>query len=483
MSSMNEENVFFLRVKDLHKMEVHTCRADESVAEVAALMKDRNVSGVVVCAGRVPVGVITDRDLRNKVVVPSADPREVAASAIMSAPLITVGEDDYVFDVVYKMSKHRIHRVVVVDGAGSLRGVVTDSDVIRMQANTPSYLVRDLESASSLEELSALNRKIDALVGRLLGTGVRTRDLVRLIASLHDTLILRTIELLRREHRWTLPADFAFLVLGSEGRLEQTLQTDQDNAIVYGDALSPPDVATVEAFSQALIDGLLAIGVPECPGGIMAKNPAWRQSRGAWMDQIARWGTVPSPENILHYSMFADLRTLYGNSALERDLKDHIVRHTRQNSVFLAHMAKNVVRFPPPVGFFGRIKTQVSGPHRGKLDIKKAGIFQITEGVKVIALEAGLVDGGTREKLEALEQQGLVSEGTATDLETSYNFLSFVRLRSQAQELAEGRPPTNQVDPEQLNSVERMRLRVAFSTVKSFHNLLRMRYRLNFIAD
>jgi CBS domain-containing protein len=453
------------------------------VTDVAALMKERNISGVVVCAGRVPVGVITDRDLRNKVVATGADPRQLAASSIMSAPLVTVREDEHVFEVVYKMSKHKIHRVVVVDGNGALCGVITDSDVIRMQTNTPSYLMRDLDRAANLEELAAVNRKVTELVVHLIRTGVRTRDLVRLIASIHDAVALRAIEILTHEQQWSLPSEFAFLVLGSEGRMEQTLQTDQDNAIVYGDDLPRADVENLEAFSRALIDALISIGVPECPGGMMAKNPAWRRSRQDWMDQIARWGALPNPANILQYSMFADLRTLYGDAELERQLKSHIARHIRQSSVFLAHMAKNVVGFSPPVGFFGRIKTESSGPNRGKFDVKKAGLFQITEGVKVLALEAGLLGGGTREKLDLLEQQELISEGTATDLAISYNFLSFVRLRSQVRAISEGKAPTNHIDPEELDSVERMRLKIAFSVVKSFQNLLRMRYRLNFISE
>lgn len=480
---MNEENVFFVPVRDLRRKEVHTCRAEARVTDVAALMKDRNVSGVVVCAGRVPLGVITDRDLRNKIVASGVDPRDVTASAIMSSPLVTVTEDDYVFDVVHKMSKHRIHRVVVTDGSGALRGMITDSDVIRMQANTPSYLVRDLESATTIEELRLINQRVTEFVVHLMGTGVRTRDLVRLISTIHDGVVLRTIEILTREGHWTLPADFAFVVLGSEGRMEQTLQTDQDNAMVYGDDLGPAARSTLEAFSNALIDGLVAIGVPPCPGGMMAKNPSWRRSLQEWKDEIARWGALPSPQNTLQYSMFADLRTLYGDASYENVLKDHIARHIRQNSVFLAHLAKNVVRFAPPIGFFGRFKTEKTGTNRGRIDLKKAGIFQITEGVKVLGLEGGLLRGGTREKLELLKQNGLISEGTATDLETSYNFLAYIRLRSQVQELSEGREPTNFIDPEHLNSVEKMRLRIAFSGVKSLQNLLRMRYRLNFISD
>lgn len=483
MDGVSEDNVFFLKVRDLRRKEVHTCASDATVAEVAALLRDRNVSGLVVCAGRLPVGVITDRDVRNKVVVPALDPRTVRASAVMSSPLITVRDDDYVFDVVYTMTRHRIHRVVVVDAAGSLCGVVTESDVVRLQTNTPSYLLRDLEHAVDLGELRKVNERVTELVVHLIQSGVKTRDLVRLISNIHDAVILRAIELLVEERRWDLPRDFAFLVLGSEGRMEQTLLTDQDNAIVYGDGLGPEETSLLEAFSRALIDRLIAIGVPECPGGMMARNAEWRRTLSAWTSQIAQWGSRPTPENILRYSMFADLRTLHGNGEFEVRLKEHIVRHIRQNSVFLAQLAKNILRFPPPLGLFGNVKTIKTGPHRGRLDVKKAGIFQISEGVKVLSLEAGFLEGGTREKLEHLEQRGALSAAEAGDLEASYNFLVFVRLRSQVQELVQGGPLTNFIDPGSLSHVELMRLKIGLKTVKEFHNLLHMHYRLNFVSD
>lgn len=479
---MAEENVFFLPVREFCRRGVVTCTPDDRVVDVASTMRERNVSGIVVREGETPVGIITDRDLRNKVVAAGADPREVQARAVMNAPLIAVGEDDYLFEVIYQMSKHAIHRVAVLDGTGQLAGIVTDSDIIQLQTNSPQQLVRDLEAAQDVEALAAIHRRVQELVIALSRAGVRTQDLMRLISYLNDEIVLRLIALLRRDRFTDLPEGFAFVVLGSEGRREQTLKTDQDNAIVYRDDLSAADVARVEAFATELIDTLIAIGVPPCPGGIMAKNGDWRRSTGGWTEVLSRWIGNPVPDNLLRCSMLFDVRTVWGDPGFERALSEHIVGRTREDAIFLARMAANVLRFPPPLGFFGRIKVEKKGPHRGRLDVKKAGIFAITEGVKALAMEAGILGGGTRERLTGLRERKVLTPKQTEDLEASFNLLTFIRLRGQVEAIATGREPSNHIAPGGLNLLERGRIRLAFEAVKSFQSFLRLHFQLNLVS-
>ncbi len=184
---------------------------------------------------------------------------------------------------------------------------------MRLQTRSPQKLVRDIDQAATLEELKSYHNQIQTLVLHLVGTGVPPRELVRMIALLNDQLLMRLIELLRVGQFSDLTEKFAFIVLGSEGRREQTLTTDQDNAIIYADDLSVDEVAKIEAFSVVLIDALIEIGVPACPGGIMAKNAFWRRSFSEWEEILKRWLTNPLPENILNGSMFFDLRTIYGD--------------------------------------------------------------------------------------------------------------------------------------------------------------------------
>jgi len=476
---MAEENVFFLPVREVCRRQVTTCAPDAPLVTVAATMREQNISSVVVCVEGAPVGIFTDRDLRNKVVAAAADPCTLVVRQVMNAPLVTVGEEEFLFEALYRMSQHGIHRVVVVDAQGRLAGIVTDSDILRLQRRSPHQLVRQIEEAQDTAELASLHGRVQGLVGHLLGTGVRTRDLVRLIAHLNDRIVLRLIALLRVGRFASLPEHFAFVVLGSEGRQEQTLTTDQDNAIVFADDLDPAEVAELAAFSAELTAGLIAIGVPACPGGIMARNEAWRRSESGWTEALEHWLVTPTPENILKGSMFFDLRTLCGSPGLERTLKARLAEHLRRDTAFLMHAAANVLRFKPPLGWFGRIRAEQHGELGGCLDVKKAGIFAITEGVKVLALESGILDGGTRERMQALVAAGVLEGGAAEDLGAAFDFLVYLRLRGQVEAIRAGREPSNFIPLDQLNRMERGRLRLALEGVKSFQGFLHRHFRLD----
>jgi CBS domain-containing protein len=476
---MAEENILFLPVKTFGRRDLVTCPADAPLVEVAARMRDRDISSIVVVDQGEPVGIFTDRDLRNKVVALGKDPGSLQARSIMSSPLIVVHEDDFLFEALYRMSRHGIHRVCVVDANGRLTGIVTDTDILKLQTRSPQKMLRDIEEADNIADLTKLHRQIQDLVLHLVGTGTTTRNLVRMIAHLNDRLLIRLIEILRVEKFPDLTDRFAFVVLGSEGRREQTLSTDQDNAIVLADDLSKEEAAQVEAFSHALIEALVEIGVPPCPGGIMAKNEFWRRSRTEWISVVDDWLSTPTPENILNGSMFFDIRTLYGEPSFEQRLKDHIAKSLSKEAAFLAHTTVNVLRFKTPLGWFGRIKTIKKGELRGKLDIKKAGIFAVTEGIKVLALEAGILNGGTRERLQGLVEAKVLASEQAQDLEASFDFLVFLRLRCQVRGIREGREPDNYVSLDHLNRMEKGRLKLALKEVRSFQTFLQRHFQID----
>ncbi|MBW2476658.1 MAG: CBS domain-containing protein [Deltaproteobacteria bacterium] len=478
---MAEGNLLFQPIKNYCSHTVATCSLNDTVQNVAIAMRQRGISSMVVCEDSQPVGILTDRDLRNKVVAQGVDPAIITAADIMNAPLITVDEDDFIFEALYLISRNNIHRVCVVDKDNRLTGIITDSDILRLQTHSPQKLVRDIEEAATINELKERHKQIQGLVLHLVGTGVPTRDLVTMIAHLNDQLLLRLITLLRAQQFSDLTDRFAFIVLGSEGRREQTLTTDQDNAIIYDDDLTDAEINRIVSFSQALIDSLIEIGVPPCPGGIMAKNDTWRRSYGEWNEALKKWLATPTPENILKGSMFFDLRTIYGDPKLEHNLKAWLSDYFQKEKAFLVHSAANAVRFKTPVGFFGRIKTERDGEHRGQLDVKKAGIFAITEGIKALALEAGITNGGTRERLHALVKAGMFKQSFADDLEASYNFLVFLRLRCQVEAIRANQHPTNYITLAKLNHMEKGRLKLAFEEVDEFQEFLSAHFRLHLL--
>lgn len=479
---MDENSFFFVRVKHICKSNVFTCSPSTSVSDIAVIMKEKNISGIVVAENDIAVGVITDRDFRNKIIANQLNQTNLVASDIMSYPVVSVKEEDYIFEAIYKMTKQNIHRLIVVDEMGKLKGILTDTDIIKCQTNTPLYFIRELEYANSLDDLKKINEKTINLLQYMIKSGIRTSDLVKFISHLNDSIILRTIDIILKENYIPLPYDFSFLVLGSEGRMEQTLKTDQDNAIVYNDQIDTKHIKILEEFSEKLINSLIYLGVPECPGGIMAKNQSWRKSLSEWKAQLKHWINIPEPENTLNYSMFSDLRTIYGNEELEKQLKVYILNLVKENRLFLCHLAKNVMRFPPPISFWGSIKVEKFGEHKGKIDIKKAGIFPITEGIKILSLDAGTIEGGTKSKINKLLEKGLLPDEDLLEIETSFNFFLNLRLTSQLQEIEEGKTPTNYITLSNLNHIEKERLKIGFSAVKMIQNTLKERYNLDQIS-
>ena len=479
---MPEEATFFLPVKDYCHRSLITCNTTDSVKLSAEVMRDKGISSLIVCdtQGK-PVGIMTDRDLRSKVVAGGLNPETVKVAEVMTAPVISVHEEDTLFEVLYRMSHHRIHRVGVVDDQNSLVGLINESDIIRLQNRSPQRLLRAIDEALSVADLKKIHQESEQLVVFLSRSGVRTRELVKLISLLNDQIADKLIALLKDSQFPEMGKVSTFLVLGSEGRQEQTLKTDQDNAIIISDEATPEEVEEIEVFSQVLIDSLIEIGVPECPGGIMAKNAFWRRKLGDWKDAVDSWIASPSGENILNFSMFSDMRSLCGDCRLVEGLRAHIIQRAEENTIFLARMAANVCRFPPPIGMFGRIKTEKTGDQAGMIDLKKAGIFALTEGIKTLALNVGVLEGSTHEKIGVLMKKGVLSQAQADDIEASFNLLTFLRLRGQVNSASAGREITNHIYPGSLDRVEKGRLRLALDVVHSFQGMLNQYFQLDML--
>lgn len=479
---MSEESTFFLPVRDHCHRRIISCSINDSVMDAAQMMHTRSISSLIACDddGK-PVGIMTDRDLRSKVVAKALDPRILTVKEIMSSPVISVNEEDSLFEVLYRMSRHRIHRIGVVDENNTLTGLINESDIIRLQNRSPQQLLRAIDESNNNDDLRRINAESEQLVAFLSRNGVDTTSLIKFISLFNDQLTDRLIKLLKQRRFPEMGKKSTFMVLGSEGRREQTLKTDQDNAIIYSDQADADDIRDIEAFAHELIADLIDIGVPECPGGIMARNKAWRRSLSGWKRLVNGWIENPNSENIVKFGMLSDMRGLCGDHSLEQKLREFIVSKTQDNSIFMARMAHNVVNFSQPLGWFGRIKVEKKGEHAGKIDLKKAGIFTLTEGIKVIALDIGIFGGSTLEKLKQLESKGIVDKRQAADLEATFTLLTGMRLRGQIAAADAGEEITNYLAPETLDRIEMGRLKEALEVVVAFIATLKQHFRLEML--
>jgi CBS domain-containing protein len=347
---------------------------------------------------------------------------------------------------------------------------------------TPPSLYQEIEAAESIDRLRELGAKMLDIVRAAARTGADTKSIVHLISRFNSAITQRLIALLESAEGLRLPEGVAYLALGSEGRGEQTLCTDQDSAIVYIDDLPPEKLRDVERFATRLVDALEEIGFPRCPGNIMASTSQWRHSLTEWKRLLDQWITAPTPEHMLDFCMFQDLRPLYGDGTLCMQLRDHIRAAVRLPAFFFPNMACHAVRFPPPLTIFGRIRVEQSGEHKGKVDIKKAGIFAVTVGASLLALEAGFVGGNTWEKLELLGKRRVLTAGDLKTIEEAFTFLVQLRLQWQLRELAASGKPTNFVDPRVMTDKERYQFQQALKGVNAFLWIINNRYQLNFIS-
>jgi CBS domain-containing protein len=360
---------------------------------------------------------------------------------IMKVGLITIHRNDYLFKAVFLMAKHNIHHLVVVDEREQLAGVMTDTDLFRIQTQSPLYLIQEIESVTTIEQLAALGQKMTGMLQYAVKTNADVQSLIQLIANFNDAMTRRLIFILDCREDIRLPEGSAYLVLGSEGREEQTLRTDQDSAIVYRDDLPADKLAEVRRFAERIAIALEGIGVPLCPGNMMASNPEWCHSLSEWKHLTERWITMPSPDHTVFFGVFQDLRVLHGDVAFQEELQTHLCECTNSNTIFFPNMARTIAGFKPPLGIFGRFLVEKKGEQSGKLDLKKGGLFALTRGVGLLALEAGFTGGTTWDKLERLKHLNYISGSDLDTIRDSFTYLMKIRLERQLRALSYGQEP------------------------------------------
>ncbi|PLX46204.1 MAG: signal transduction protein [Deltaproteobacteria bacterium] len=479
---MQRSGVLFNPVGDLSQKSVITCGLDDDVVSIAKIMLRENISGVVVTKDGAPMGMVTGHDFRD--IIASGDPGMLKKTArdIMSFPLVTLPTTAMAFEAFYLLVKHRIHKLVLTDDDGKMSGIVTDTDLMRTTTSSPLYLHKEIDAASTIGDLKEVNTKTVAMAEFARGRGAKVRELVRLVSHFNDAVTMKTIWLMEQKEGVALPDNAAYMALGSEGRGEQTLRTDQDSAIVYADDASEADIKMAATFGERLVHNLVEIGVPPCPGNSMASNPKMRNSLSGWKHLLERWITEPSSENMVDFGIFMDHRTIYGNPEFQRELSETMVELARRNSLFFPYAARNILRFRNPLGWFNRFLVDKTGPDKGTLDIKKTGIFTVTEGVAILGLEAGITEGTTWDKMEGLRDEGIMNDEELDLLREAFTFLIGTRLWMQMRAIETGVKATTRVNPRHMPAHMTARLRQSVIEIEHFRKLLKDRYQVDFIS-
>jgi CBS domain-containing protein len=455
---------------DLHKPEF--VPPSTTLQEAATLMNQRRSSFLLVERdGR--IGIFTGRDAREKSLLMGLA-GSTPIGELASYDLVTLDKDDFLFNALATMTQHAIRHVVITDGA-AIVGVFEQTDLLRYLTDSSFAIANRVERARTPLDLEEAGRSIPHLIEALQGRGVKPRYIARVATNLNRKIFRRLFEQIVPVE---LRGGACLIVMGSEGRAEQLLPTDQDNAVIF-EGEPPHGIAHyLDAFSASLSK----LGYPPCPGGIMVSNPAWARSLADFRRDVGHWLYEGKMEGFLNLAILLDAAPVAGEDALLRRLKDHLFDLAKREGTTLGYFARAILNFETPLGFFGRFVTEASGPHEGRIDVKKGGLFPIVHGIRSLALEARLAETNTIARIQMLSNAGQFSNTFAADLIEAFDFMSMLRLRTQLEAWRAGRTPDNHIDPKALSKLDRGLLRDSFKVVKALKSSLSYHFKLDYVS-
>lgn len=459
-----------LQVSDLMAKKPVVCSPENSVTEVAALMRDKVISSVMVMDENHLAGILTVNDLTNKVLAEGLT-GDIPVTRIMTPEPMTIAPDALGLDALIMLADHRINHLPVAS-RGRIVGMVSRSDLIRHQATTASHMIADIVRAGDAAEMALVMKRVPALLTQLVSAGTRHTAITRRITDITDA-VTRRLLILAEEKLGPPPVPYLWLACGSQGRQEQTGVSDQDNCLILDDAFEAGHDTYFAELAQFVSDGLNTCGFVYCPGDMMATNPRWRQPRRVWRNYFAGWIREPDNEAQMLASVMFDLRPIGGKTALFDDLQQEVLSLARANSIFVAHMVSNSLKHTPPLSLFRGFALIRSGEHKNSVDLKHSGVVPVVDLGRVYALQGALEETNTRDRLEAARDLKIISESGARDLIDAYDLIAELRLRHQAEQIRKDQKPDNFLLPGQLSELERNHLRDAFMLVKMMQSVLK----------
>lgn len=471
--------LFTMPVGELASKDIIQASQNISIQEAAQIMSDYRISSLILVDEKnTPTGIITDRDLRDKVVSKGKNCND-PVHHIMSVPNVRSDVKEFCFEAILKMVKHNVHHLLVMKD-DKLRGILTNHDLMLIQGTSPLSIVKDIESQNTVDALIPVSGRINNIIGILLSEGAKASITTRIITEINDRLIRRILEI-AEERFGEPPVPYCWIVFGSEGRKEQTFKTDQDNALIYHDpADREMEEAATEYFREFTLfvrDGLVKCGFPLCPADFMATNPMWRQPLHVWRKYFINWLSTPTADAVLNSVTFFDFRAVHGETRLLDWLKEYTLAMAKDSKIFLGYIANLAIKNMPPIGFLKAFVVEKSGEHKDKLNIKVKGLAPLVDIVRLFALEKGISETSTVERIHALRDKHTIVKEYADELLHAFEFIMLLRIQHQYAQMKEGASINNYIDPNQLGNLEKRIAKETFQLITNIQNLIIERYK------
>jgi CBS domain-containing protein len=460
------------RVGDLALKKPLTIGPNKSLREALTLIDEKKVGSILIVEDqRTILGILTRYDVLSRVTLSNLD-LNTPISAVMTPDVKTLTVDDTAEKAGLLMSRFNIRHLPVLD-QGELVGIISERDLFSLQRLSLSNISSAIRGTDELAQLKKCADDIRKFARNLLGQGVQARQLTTLISHLNDVLTVRLIEIYAAKHQLNM-AQFAWIALGSEGRSEQTIATDQDNALVFSDSASESQREVYLCFAREVNQTLNECGYPLCKGNIMASNPELCLTQREWLIRFSRWIEQGNPQDLLNASIFFDFRVLAGNPDLLIPLKEYVRTKASATPRFIKLMAENSLNSRVPLNWFGAIEpTEING--QKTIDLKLQGTAIMVDVARIYSLAHGIEAINTRERLAAVGRALNVSESESAAWITAFEFLQTQRLAVQIGEAKIGGNP-NVIDIEKLNIVDRSILKESLSKVRSLQQHLQLDY-------
>lgn len=443
------------------------------IIEALHRMEEENASCLIV-DNTEGYGIVTDADLRDYILHREEEGLELI-SHIQTYPIITAGKTELLFNILLKMTEHSIKHLPLLDNQGEFSGVVELTDLLSYFSNQ-SYLISvQMDKADDLESVIASAKRVPMMIEALHTKGVKSRYIAKLVSEINKKMYQKIFELVipRSWHEKS-----ALILLGSEGRSEQIMRTDQDNALIFEEGFEPEDAQEV---TERFIKVLDEIGFPRCSGGVMILNEKWRKSLTAYESDIERCLEHPDYEGLMDLAILFDSVAVAGNSLLHEEVKTYLMKGIASNHSILTHFARAIETFESPLGLFSRFVSK-DRDHQGEIDIKKGALFALVHGCRALALEYGVKATNTTLRIKELNNAGFIDKESATELMEALEVLNTFRLHAQIEKSHKEVKVDNYISVEELNKLERDLLKDALKSVDMFRKLVVHHFHLGIVG-
>jgi len=477
---LNKSNLADIQTIKYSKYPI-TCSKNNSIKEAADIMCSKNIGSILIIENENPIGIITDKDLRLKIATGLFSIQD-KVTAIMSSPVITSHKEMTTTEAQITMLKHKItHLCITKDGTANseLIGVLSEHDIIVLHGSNPSVLVKELKRATNINTLRYIKEKSFNLLKGYIDQKVPLLFILNIISEINDALAIKAIEFSIKEMKAEPPVKFSWIALGSQGRHEQLLITDQDNALIF-ENVSEENYSITKSYFMKLAKKINTklhfIGYEYCPAEMMARNPKWCLSLNDWKNQFNNWITKPTEKAVMMCTIFFDYSFVYGDTTLVQNLSESIFKSIHNYEIFLNFLGKNALKNPPPLGFFRQFLVEQSGENKDQFDLKSRALMPLIDAARLLTLSHHIKDVNNTiarfQKLIEIEPQNKDLYISCID---SFKILLRYRTKQGIKHQNNGR----YVELNGLSKSEKLKLKGCFGPIKDIQELLYIRYNLS----